>query len=211
MADEINRANPRTQSALLQAMQEHKVTAGGKDYQLPHPFHVIATRNPIEQEGTYTLPEAQLDRFMLEITVDYPALDDEKKIVIDTTSRVMTTPEVVASEAKLIEIQNVIRKMPIGDALADKIIWLTRVLRPQTTDIPEVKKYVKWGAGIRGGQSLVACVKAKALIDGRETPILDDLRALVVPALKHRMSLNFAARADGITLDDLVISAFNKI
>ncbi len=211
MADEINRANPRTQSALLQAMQERKVTAGGITYDLPKPFMVIATRNPIEQYGTYPLPEAQADRFMFEIEVGYPSMGDEKQIILKTTTEEPKNPSKIISLEQVIDIQNIVRNMPIGDNLTNRILNLVRSLRPETSDIEIVKRYVEWGAGIRAGQAFIQGVRARAMIIGRTTPILDDVIAIAHCVLKHRINLKHTARAEGITINHVIEKAIETL
>ncbi len=204
MADEINRASPRTQSALLQAMQERTVTVAGQHYELPKPFHVLATQNPIEQEGTYPLPEAQLDRFLVQIDVDFPDLETEKQILIATTgSKDAKTTKVLTPKA-LIEMQALVREMPIGESVVDAILKLVRNARPDQTTIDSIKEHVAWGPGPRAGQALMLTSRARALMDGRLSPSIDDVLALAGPVLQHRMALTFAARADGVTIEDTI-------
>ena len=203
MADEINRASPRTQSALLQSMQEYHITIAGERYDLPSPFHVLATQNPLEQEGTYPLPEAQLDRFLLQVDVGYPDLAAERKILLNTTGLVEETPESVIDAARLIAIQKLIRQMPISETVVDAILALVRSARPgngnESTD-----KHVAWGPGPRAGQAMMLCARARALYQGRLAPSLDDIHALAEPVLQHRMALTFAARAEGMTVRDVI-------
>jgi len=204
MADEINRASPRTQSALLQAMQERFVTVAGVRHDLPAPFHVLATQNPIEQEGTYPLPEAQLDRFLFQIDVEFPKLETEKEILIATTGAGSTTAKRAITPKQLIEMQALVRKLPIGDSVVDAILTLVRNARPSQTTLPDIKESVSWGPGPRAGQALMLATRAKALIDGRLSPSIDDVLDLAGPVLKHRMALSFAARADGQTLEKTI-------
>ncbi len=204
MADEINRASPRTQSALLQAMQEHEVSVGGVKHKLPTPFHVMATQNPLEHEGTYPLPEAQLDRFMMEIDMYYPERDTERDIILATTSNDETKASEAMSAADLIKIHSLVRAMPVGDAVVDGILDLVRNARPESTDNQDVKDYVSWAPGPRGSQYLMLAVRAQALLDGREAPSMDDVAALAVSTLKHRMALNYKARADGVSSSDII-------
>ena len=211
MADEINRASPRTQSALLQAMQEGRVTIAGETYPLPTPFHVIATQNPLEQEGTYPLPEAQLDRFLLEIPVDYPDLEAERKMLLATTGPAEAQVQPVLTAAQLAEAQDLVRTMPVGDRLVTSILHLVRDGRPQTTDIATVQKYVHWGPGPRAAQALMLASRARALLDGRLSPSLDDVIALAPSALRHRMALTFAARAEGVTLDQIIQTMVGRL
>ncbi len=204
MADEINRASPRTQSALLQAMQEHQVTVAGERRDLTEPFHVLATQNPIEQEGTYPLPEAQLDRFLLQIDVDYPDRDAEREILLATTGVETAEISSVFDTDSLIEAQTAVRRMPIGDSIVETILDLVRAARPDQTNLDIVKTSVSWGPGPRAAQALSLAVRARALMDGRFAPSLDDVIALAHPVLKHRMALGFAARAEGMTIDALI-------
>ena len=205
MADEINRASPRTQSALLQAMQEHEVTIAGQHRSLPAPFHVLATQNPIEQEGTYPLPEAQLDRFLMKIDVDYPDRETERGILMATTGTKTAVVEQVFTAAELIAAQTVVRRMPVGDAIVDLILDLVRACRPDTEDAPAVvKSSVAWGPGPRAAQALMLTVRARALLDGRLVPSVDDVAAMARPVLGHRMALSFAARAEGVVLEDVI-------
>ncbi len=206
MADEINRASPRTQSALLQAMQEKEVTISGKAYDVPEPFHVLATQNPIEQEGTYPLPEAQLDRFLMQVDVDYPARDAERDMLMATTTNNVRKASAVLKPEELMEIQSLVRDMPIGDKIVDAILTLVRRGRPGSGASDIVKDYVAWAPGPRAAQALMLAVRARALIDGRETPSVDDVIDLAEPVLKHRMALNYKARGSGITLQDVIRS-----
>lgn len=195
MADEINRASPRTQSALLQAMQEHHVTVAGVRYDLPAPFHVLATQNPLEQEGTYPLPEAQLDRFLLEIDLDYPDRDTERRILIETTGRDEATAERLLADGELQDLQALVRRMPVGERVVEAILDLVRGARPGADLAPDAARDIAWGPGPRAAQSLMLAVRARALLTGRYAPSLDDVAALAVPVLKHRMALTFEARA----------------
>ena len=204
MADEINRASPRTQSALLQAMQEHHVTIAGQPHDLPHPFHVLATQNPLEQEGTYPLPEAQLDRFVMQINVDYPDAQAERQMILATTGAVRKVPETILSPDDLEAMQVLVRRMPIGENVVDAILSLVRNARP-TADAPgTVQDQVIWGPGPRAGQAFMLCTRARALLQGRLAPSLDDVAALAGPILRHRMALSYAARAQGVTLDNVI-------
>ncbi|MGV8938916.1 MAG: AAA family ATPase [Allorhizobium sp.] len=205
MADEINRASPRTQSALLQSMQEYHVTIAGLRYDLPAPFHVLATQNPLEQEGTYPLPEAQLDRFLLQVDVGYPELDAERQILLDTTGLSEQKAESVIESARLVEIQQLIRQMPVSDTVVDGILSLVRSARPGHGNT-ETDKHVAWGPGPRAGQSLMLAARARALYQGRLAPSLDDVHALAEPVLQHRMALTFAARAEGMSVRDVISS-----
>jgi len=204
MADEINRASPRTQSALLQAMQEHRVSVGGSYHELPKPFHVLATQNPLEQEGTYPLPEAQLDRFLLQVTVGYPDLAAERDMLIATTGVSEAKPSKVMSAEELSNAQHVIRQIPVGETVLEAILTLTRSGRPESTDVPQVAEHVAWAPGPRASQALMLASRARAILHGRLSPSVDDVIALAHPILRHRMALNFAARADGITVDQVI-------
>ena len=204
MADEINRASPRTQSALLQAMQEHRVTVAGQPHDLPRPFHVLATQNPLEQEGTYPLPEAQLDRFLMEIDVGYPEVEAERHMLIATTGAEQTEAVAVMSGEEVIAAQRLVRRVPVGESVVEAILTLVRQGRPETSDLPDVRAHVAWGPGPRASQSLMLAIRARALLDGRLTPSVDDVVALAGPVLRHRMALNFAARAEGVTVDQAI-------
>jgi MoxR-like ATPase len=204
MADEINRASPRTQSALLQAMQEHRVSVAGVDHALPRPFHVLATQNPIEQEGTYPLPEAQLDRFLLQIDVGYPDLAAERRMLIATTGSREEQAEPLLSADELIAAQALVRRVPVGESVVDAILTLVRAGRPETSDIDWVKRHVAWGPGPRASQALMLATRARALMDARLAPSVDDVLALAGPVLRHRMALSYAARGDGVTLDQVI-------
>lgn len=205
MADEINRASPRTQSALLQAMQEKRVTIAGQERILPQPFHVLATQNPIEQEGTYPLPEAQLDRFLVQIDVPYPDRDAERQIILATTGAQEAEVKPIFDAQKLIAAQQVIRRMPVGDSIVEQILDIVRAARPgQEGADSDVSDMVSWGPGPRAAQALMLTVRARALMQGRLAPSADDVAALAHPILIHRMSLGFAARADGQTLEALI-------
>ena len=204
MADEINRASPRTQSALLQSMQERRVAIAGVQHALPTPFHVLATQNPIEQEGTYPLPEAQLDRFLLAIDIGYPSLEAERAMLLATTGADTQTAAAVLSPGELIEAQALIRLMPIGETVVDAILAMVRGGRPESTDIDVVSHHVAWGPGPRAAQALMLACRARAILGGRLMPSLDDVAALAGPVLRHRMALNFSARADGIALDEVI-------
>jgi MoxR-like ATPase len=204
MADEINRASPRTQSALLQAMQEHRVSVAGAYHPLPAPFHVLATQNPLEQEGTYPLPEAQLDRFLMQIDVGYPDIEAERRMLIATTGIDQEKPAQAMSAEELRAAQRLLRRVPVGDSVVEGILKLVRAGRPDTSDIPEVQKHVAWGPGPRASQALMLAIRARAILDGRFAPSIDDVLSLAHPVLKHRMALNFAARADGITIDKVI-------
>jgi len=204
MADEINRASPRTQSALLQAMQERRVSVAGHYHALPKPFHVLATQNPLEQEGTYPLPEAQLDRFLLEIDVGYPDEEAERRMMMVTTGLEEDTAEAVFDGASLIAAQRLVRQVPVGEKVAESILSLVRSGRPETSEIPEIRAHVAWGPGPRASQALMLACRARAVMDGRLAPSADDIVALAGPVLRHRMALNFAARAEGVTIEQIV-------
>ena len=203
MADEINRASPRTQSALLQAMQEHHVTIAGHSHHLPRPFHVLATQNPVEQEGTYPLPEAQLDRFLLQIDIGYPDAATERRILLETTSGHETQAGTLMHAGSLMAIQSLVRRMPVGDSIVSAILDLVRNARPGEGQA-EITSYLAWGPGPRAGQALMLAVRARALLEGRLAPSLDDVVALAEPVLKHRMALTYSARADNVTLPMLI-------
>ncbi len=204
MADEINRASPRTQSALLQAMQEHHVTVAGARYDLPHPFHVLATQNPLEQEGTYPLPEAQLDRFLMQIDVGYPDLEAEKRVLIATTGVQDEQPREVLRAQDIMFYQKLVRAVPVGEKVLDAILNLVRSARPEVGGAEDIRAHVAWGPGPRASQSFSLAVRARALLEGRFAPSVDDVVALAQPILRHRMALNFAARADGVTITEVV-------
>ena len=204
MADEINRASPRTQSALLQAMQERHVTVAGQAYDVPAPFHVLATQNPIEHEGAYPLPEAQLDRFLLQVDVPYPDAETERRILIETTGLEDARPQAVLDAAALMRLQQLVRAMPVGEKVVASILELVRSARPDTSHDPRVNQHVAWGPGPRAGQALMLAVRARALLRGRLAPAIDDVAALARPALVHRMQLSFGARAEGLDIDTLV-------
>ncbi len=203
MADEINRASPRTQSALLQAMQEYHVTVAGQRNDLPQPFHVLATQNPLEQEGTYPLPEAQLDRFLMQVDVGYPELAAERQILLETTGIHENEVHGVIDSSQLQDIQHLIRQMPVSEKVVDAILALVRSARPGNGNAA-TDKNVAWGPGPRAGQSLMLCARARALYDGRLAPSIDDIMALAEPVLQHRMALTFAARAEGMTVRDVI-------
>ena len=199
MADEINRASPKTQSALLQAMQEHHVTVAGQRHDTPAPFHVLATQNPLEQEGTYPLPEAQLDRFLLQIDVSYPDQGAERRMLFATTGTDERRIEQILTGQELMAIQRLVRQLPVPDKVVEAILRLARSARPGTGAGIETDRLIAWGPGPRASQALMLAVRAKALIDGRLAPSVDDVVALAEPVLKHRMALTFAARAEGAT------------
>jgi len=205
LADEINRTPPKTQSALLEAMQEHKVTAAGQTYQLPEPFFVLATQNPIEQEGTYPLPEAQLDRFMFNLWLDYPSKEEEVKIVQTTTSEYKPTLKKVLSADEIISFQDLVRKVPVAPNVIEFAVKVTNMTRPVNENSPKyVKDWVIWGAGPRASQYLVMAAKTKSIIQGRFTPNIDDIKSSMLPVLRHRIITNFSAEAEGIKSIDVI-------
>jgi MoxR-like ATPase len=211
MADEINRASPKTQSALLQAMQEHHVTVAGARHDVPAPFHVLATQNPLEQEGTYPLPEAQLDRFLLQIDVTYPDMAAERRMLYATTGTEERKLEAVLSAAELMSIQRLVRQIPVPDRVVEAILKLVRSARPGPGADAEMERLVAWGPGPRASQALSLAVRAKALIDGRLAPSIDDVVALAEPVLKHRMALSFAARAEGQDLAGIIARLAQRV
>ena len=204
MADEINRASPRTQSALLQAMQEHHVTIAGERYDLPRPFHVLATQNPLEQEGVYPLPEAQLDRFLLQVDVDYPDVEAEREMLLATTGITDAKATQVMDGNELVAAHRLIRRVPVGDSVVEAILRLVRDGRPGAGGREDVAGHIAWGPGPRACQALMLATGARAVIQGRLAPSIDDVIALSGPVLRHRMALNFAARADGITIGQVI-------
>jgi MoxR-like ATPase len=205
LADEINRTPPKTQAALLEAMQERQVTAGQETYKLPEPFFVIATQNPIEQEGTYPLPEAQLDRFMFNIKVDYPTLEEEKRILATTTKDEPAELTKVLSAKAILNMQKLVRSVPVGEYVIDYVVRLVRATRPRDPSAPDfVRKMVDWGAGPRACQYLVWGGKALAAMDGRFSVAIDDIRKVAIPVLRHRVSTNFQAQAEGKTSEDVI-------
>jgi MoxR-like ATPase len=211
MADEINRASPRTQSALLQAMQERQVSVSGQTRDLAKPFHVLATQNPIEQEGTYPLPEAQLDRFLVRIDVGYPDLATEREILLATTGEAEDIVANVFSAEELLAAQALLRRMPVGEGVMESILALVRAFRPEGEDVSErVRESVAWGPGPRASQAFMLTVRARALLQGRLAPDLSDVIAMAKPVLKHRMALNFAALARGESLDGLIEAEIAK-
>ncbi len=210
MADEINRASPRTQSALLQAMQERHVTVAGHRHDLPEPFHVLATQNPLEQEGTYPLPEAQLDRFLLQIDVVYPDRDSERRILIETTGAEETVASQVLTGEELLRLQKLVRRVPVGDSVVEAILDLVRAARPGS-GVGRHSDLIAWGPGPRASQALMLTVRARALAEGRLAPSVDDVRALAEPVLQHRMAMSFAARADGIGVRDVIADITRQI
>jgi MoxR-like ATPase len=209
MADEINRASPRTQSALLQAMQEGRVSVAGQYHPLPKPFHVLATQNPLEQEGTYPLPEAQLDRFLLQIDVGYPDLEAERQMLLATTGVAEERVEQVLNAGELAAAQRLVRRIPVGESVVEAILRLVRAGRPGDAtskgEAPSgVQQHIAWGPGPRASQALMLACRARALLEGRLSPSVDDVVALAAPVLRHRMALTFAARADGVTVGEII-------
>ena len=211
LADEINRTPPKTQSALLQAMQEHNVTAGGQTYVLDEPFFVLATQNPIEQEGTYPLPEAQLDRFMFNIKIDYPSRDEEVSIVQTTTSGSETALKPIISKAQLLSYQELVRRVPVAVNVVEYAVDFVGKTRPNSDGSPDfVNEWIEWGAGPRASQYLILGAKGRAILDGRPTPDIADVNALALPVLRHRLITNFNAEADGINVDEIVNKLINE-
>ena len=204
MADEINRASPRTQSALLQAMQEHHVTVAGVRHDLPGPFHVLATQNPIEQEGTYPLPEAQLDRFLVQVDISYPPLEAERRMLFSTTGNDEAPPKTVMNTADLVAAQRLVRTIPVGEQVVEAILRVVRAARPGPDADAVINESIAWGPSPRASQALMLGARAKALLDGRLAPSIDDVAELLDPVFKHRMALNFQARADGKTMGQII-------
>lgn len=211
LADEINRTPPKTQAALLQAMQERKVTVGGQTHPLPEPFFVLATQNPIEQEGTYPLPEAQLDRFLFQINIHYPSFSEEKDIVEKTTQPASWSLKSVLNGNEIKMLQEIVRRVPVAESVIDYAVRLVRATRVDEASAPDfVKKWVAWGAGPRASQALILAAKARALLQGHLTPSVDDIRALFLPVLRHRLVLSFNAQAEGVSADR-VLSDLAKV
>ena len=205
LADEINRTPPKTQSALLQAMQEHEVTAGGTTYKLSEPFFVLATQNPIEQEGTYPLPEAQLDRFMFNIYIDYPSLEEENLIVKTTTSAYFWDLEKIMGAEEIVGLQQLARKVPVSDHVINYAVKLARSTRPNpNSSLEYIKNWVSWGAGPRASQYMILGSKVKAILDGRYTPSVEDVKTVASPVLRHRIVTSFNAEADGVGTQDII-------
>jgi len=205
LADEINRTPPKTQAALLEAMQEHKVTAAGTTYQLPEPFFVLATQNPIEQEGTYPLPEAQLDRFMFNLWLDYPSFKDEIKIVETTTSQYKADLRKVLKAEEIINFQQLVRKVPVAENVIEFAVKVANMTRPSNGNSPQfIKDWITWGAGPRASQYMILAAKTKAVIEGRYTPEIDDVKNAMLPVLRHRIITNFSAEAEGIKSLDVI-------
>ena len=207
LADEINRTPPKTQAALLEAMQERSVTIAGNQYQLDLPFFVLATQNPIEQEGTYPLPEAQLDRFMFSINLEYPTFEEEVAVVKNTTSSIIQQVNSLFSAQEIIAVQQLIRKIPVADNVIEYAVRLVGKTRPNTTEAsPLVKKYLDWGAGPRASQNLILAAKAHAAVNGKYSPDIEDVKAVTIPILSHRIVKNYKAEAEGITLSEIITS-----
>ena len=205
LADEINRTPPKTQAALLEAMQEHKVTAAGVTYKLPEPFFVLATQNPIEQEGTYPLPEAQLDRFMFNLWLDYPSFEEEKKVVETTTSQYLAKLEKILSAEEIIHFQELVRKVPVADNVIDFAVKVASLTRPNNNGSPQfIKEWITWGAGPRASQYMILAAKTKSIIEGRYSPNIDDVRFAMLPVLRHRIITNFSAEAEGVKSIDVI-------
>jgi MoxR-like ATPase len=211
LADEINRTPPKTQAALLQAMQEHEVTAGGQTYALPEPFFVLATQNPIELEGTYPLPEAQLDRFMFNVFIGYPSQEEENTIVKTTTSMYLPEVEQIMGGEDILGLQKLVRKVPVSDQVLDYAVRLARSTRP-VEDAPEfIRNWVRWGAGPRASQFLVMGAKARAILEGRFTPSCEDIRTVARPVLRHRIVTSFSAEAEGIDVEQIIDRLLNEV
>jgi MoxR-like ATPase len=211
MADEINRASPRTQSALLQSMQERHVTVAGVRHDLPAPFHVLATQNPIEQEGTYPLPEAQLDRFLLKVDVNYPDLDTERRILIETTTGDDDVVRPALDADRLIALQGLVRRMPVGEKIVSAILGLVRDARPEQTTDERVKRLVDWGPSPRAGQALMLAARSRALLRGRLAPSIEDIEALAEPCLGHRMAMRYDPTGEAPSLTDLINDLARKV
>ncbi len=211
LADEINRTPPKTQSALLEAMQEHQVTASGRTFDLPHPFFVLATQNPIEQEGTYPLPEAQLDRFMFNLWVDYPSAEDELEIVKRTTVKQETKLSTIISADELAEYSDLVLRVPVADNVIKTAIEIVGNTRVTTGNEEKLQNWIQWGAGPRASQFLVLAAKTRAIINGRYSPNTDDIKRVAVPVLRHRIIPSFSAEADGITSEDIINYILQKL
>jgi len=211
LADEINRTPPKTQAALLEAMEEHAVTAAGVNYKLDEPFFVLATQNPIEQEGTYPLPEAQLDRFMFNIWLDYPSLKDEINIVQSTTALLKPELNKVINGQEIIEFQNLVRKVPVTENVIEFAVKLVRATRPQSTEFDFIKKYISYGAGPRASQYLILGAKSRAAINGNFSPNIDDVKAVALPVMRHRIVTNFSAEAEGLSTNEIIKMLLEKI
>ena len=212
LADEINRTPPKTQAALLEAMQEHKVTAGGKTYDLDEPFFVLATQNPIEQEGTYPLPEAQLDRFMFNLNIEYPSTEDEVSIVRETTTPEIQSLNAVITKSEIATYQDLVRRVPVADNVVEYAVKLVGATRPNSSTAPDfIQQSVDWGAGPRASQYLVLGAKAKAILDGRPSPNINDIQSLAFPILRHRVLPNFNAEAEGLKVEDILTRLLDTI
>ena len=211
LADEINRTPPKTQAALLEAMQERSVSYGGESFALPAPFFVLATQNPVEQAGTYPLPEAQLDRFLMFVRVAYPSIEEEKEILTRTTGTATASVDQVLNGSELIALQKLVRSVEISTPLVDYLTRIVRATRPGDSELQVVKDYLRWGAGPRAGQALVLCAKARALLSGHFAVTLEDIRSIAPAALRHRLLLNFQAEADGVSTDNIVERVFQQI
>ena len=212
LADEINRTPPKTQAALLEAMQEHKVTAGGKTYELDEPFFVLATQNPIEQEGTYPLPEAQLDRFMFNLNIEYPSTEDEVSIVRETTTPEIQSLNAVITKSEIATYQDLVRRVPVADNVLEYAVKLVGATRPNSSTAPDfIQQSVDWGAGPRASQYLVLGANAKAILDGRPSPNINDIQSLALPILRHRVLANFNAEAEGLKVEDILTRLLDTI
>ena len=211
LADEINRASPRTQSALLQAMQEKKVTIIGNTYDLPKPFHVLATQNPIDQEGTYPLPEAQLDRFLMNIKISYPDINAERKILNLSNEKSDASPKNIISSQELLEIQAFIKEMPVGESVVQYILNIIKQSRPETSEVKSVKKNIQWGPSPRASIALMTTCRAKAFLENRYSPSIFDVQSLVKPILSHRLKLNISAKAENINIEEILDDVMNHI
>ena len=212
LADEVNRTPPKTQAALLEAMQEHKVTSGGKTYNLDEPFFVLATQNPIEQEGTYPLPEAQLDRFMFNLKIDYPTNDEEIAIVRQTTKPVSDSLSPIMTKSEINSYQDLVRKVPVADNVVEYAVKLVSATRPNSENAPSfINESISWGAGPRASQFLILGSKAKAILEGRPTPNIDDINSLAIPILRHRVLTNFNAETQGLKVEDLISQLLEKL
>ena len=212
LADEINRTPPKTQAALLEAMQEHRVTSGGKTYDLDQPFFVLATQNPIEQEGTYPLPEAQLDRFMFNLRIDYPTNDEEISIVRQTTKSTKDVLSPIMTKSEIKNYQNLVRRVPVANNVVEYAVKLVSATRPNTENAPDfIKESNSWGAGPRASQFLILGSKAKAVLDGRPTPNIEDINSLAIPILRHRVLTNFNAETEGLKVEDIILQLIQKM
>jgi len=211
LADEINRTPPKTQSALLQAMQEYKVTVAGQTYPLPNPFFVLATQNPIEQEGTYPLPEAQLDRFFFQINIDYPTVNDEKEIIRKTTGMHLSETKSMLTSHEILALQEIVRKVPVSDYVVDYVVKLVSETRPKASSLDFIKKWLNWGASPRASQNFILAGKSKAVLEGRYTVSVEDIKAVAYSVLRHRLILNYTAEAEGITTEEIIKKLLEKI